>query len=221
MARNCLRINHEGDSIQLFWQRGQSAPRPAPSVTFTHPFDEQALADLRWYLELLKLLGGHPFSLRVVLPHLKTQQPKQLIEALRLGLDSLENNTEEGRDKSLTASLNYSFTRLSEKARKHLPFLGLFCERVDVALLSVFSESPDDSYGQAYQAVFGENLQKTDWLGLLNEAAEAGILEHLGGTIFKIHPALPWYLRQRLISSSVRLGINSEAHSESRLQTTQ
>jgi hypothetical protein len=51
MARNCLRINHEGDSIQLSWQRGQSAPRPAPSVTFTHPFDEQALADLRWYLE--------------------------------------------------------------------------------------------------------------------------------------------------------------------------
>jgi len=51
MARNCLRINHEGDSIQLFWQRGQSAPRPAPSVTFTHPFDEHALADLRWYLE--------------------------------------------------------------------------------------------------------------------------------------------------------------------------
>jgi hypothetical protein len=51
MARNCLRINHEGDSIQLSWQRGQSNPRPAPSVTFTHPFDEQALADLRWYLE--------------------------------------------------------------------------------------------------------------------------------------------------------------------------
>jgi hypothetical protein len=51
MARNCLRINHEGDSIQLFWQRGQFLPRPAPSVTFTHPFDEQALTDLRWYLE--------------------------------------------------------------------------------------------------------------------------------------------------------------------------
>jgi hypothetical protein len=51
MARNCLRINHEGDSIQLSWQRGQANPRPAPSVTFTHPFDEQALADLRWYLE--------------------------------------------------------------------------------------------------------------------------------------------------------------------------
>ncbi|MBD0395296.1 MAG: CHAT domain-containing protein, partial [Microcoleus sp. C1-bin4] len=51
MRRNCLRINHEGDSIQLSWQQGQFLPRPAPSVTFTHPFDEQALTDLRWYLE--------------------------------------------------------------------------------------------------------------------------------------------------------------------------
>jgi hypothetical protein len=51
MARNCLLINHEGDSIQLFWQRGQTNPRSAPAITFTHPFDKQALADLRWYLE--------------------------------------------------------------------------------------------------------------------------------------------------------------------------
>lgn len=26
-------------------------PRSAPAITFTHPFDKQALADLRWYLE--------------------------------------------------------------------------------------------------------------------------------------------------------------------------
>lgn len=151
------------------------------------------------YLELLKLLGGHPFSLRVVLPHLKTQQPKQLIEALRLGLDSLENNAEEGRDKSLTASLDYSFTKLSVRARRHLPFLGLFSERVGADWLHNFSASPDDEDRQAYRAVFGENLHKGNWLALLNEAAEAGILEHhIGETIFKIHPALPWYLRQRL-----------------------
>jgi tetratricopeptide (TPR) repeat protein len=46
--------------------------------------------------------------------------------------------------------------------------------------------------------VFGENLQKSDWIGLLNEATAAGILEDLGGNIYKIHPALPWYLRQQL-----------------------
>jgi tetratricopeptide (TPR) repeat protein len=150
------------------------------------------------YLELLKLLGGHPFSLRVVLPHLKTQQPKQLIEALRQGLDTLDGTPDKVREKSLTVSLDYSFAKLSERARRHLPFLALFSERLNAHLLSIFFGNPDNQLGQAYCAVFGENLQKADWLGLLNEAAEAGILEHLGDTIYKIHPALPWYLRQRL-----------------------
>ena len=151
------------------------------------------------YLELLKLLGGHPLSLRVVLPHLKTQTPAQLIEALRQGLDTFVGEEEEGRDKSLTVSLDYSFSKLSEKARRHLPFLGLFSERVNVNVLHAFSESPDGEFGQAYQAVFGENLQKDDWLAILNEAAAASIVEYLGyDTVYKIHPALPWFLRKQL-----------------------
>ena len=51
MAKNCLRIIHQVETIQLSWQRGQSAPRFASAVTFEHPFDKQALIDLRWYLE--------------------------------------------------------------------------------------------------------------------------------------------------------------------------
>ncbi|MCU0547180.1 MAG: tetratricopeptide repeat protein [Oscillatoriaceae cyanobacterium Prado104] len=150
------------------------------------------------YLELLKLLGGHPLSLRVVLRHLKTQSPVQLIEALRRGLDTFKGAQEEGREKSLTVSLDYSFANLSERARQHLPFLGLFCDRVNPHWLDYFSANPDNELGQAYRAVFGENLQKSDWIGLLNEATAAGILEDLVGSTYKIHPALPWYLRQKL-----------------------
>ncbi len=150
------------------------------------------------YLELLKLLGGHPLSLRVVLRHLKSQTPVQLIEALRRGLDTFQGAQEEGREKSLVVSLDYSFANLSARARLHLPFLGLFSERVDADWLHAFSRNPDGDWGQAYRAVFGENLQKSDWIGLLNEATAAGILEDLGGNIYKIHPALPWYLRQQL-----------------------
>jgi tetratricopeptide (TPR) repeat protein len=150
------------------------------------------------YLELLKLLGGHPLSLRVVLRHLKTQSPVQLIEALRRGLDTFKGAEEEGREKSLAVSLDYSFANLSERARQHLPFLGLFCDRVDADWLHAFSRNPDIDWGQAYRAVFGENLQISDWIGLLNEATAAGILEDLGESIYKVHPALPWYLRQQL-----------------------
>lgn len=161
------------------------------------------------YLELLKLLGGHPLSLRVVLRHLKSQSPVQLIEALRRGLDTFKGAEEEGREKSLTVSLDYSFANLSERARQHLPFLGLFSERVDAHWLHLFSENPDRDFGQAYRAVCGENLQKSDWIGLLNEAAAAGIVEYLRESIYKIHPALPWYLRQQLDTKGSQEVINT------------
>jgi tetratricopeptide (TPR) repeat protein len=162
------------------------------------------------YLELLELLGGHPLSLRVVLRHLKTQTPVQLIEALRRGLDTFQGAEEEGRETSLVVSLDYSFAKLSARARQHLPFLGLFSERVDADWLHAFSRNPDIDWGQAYRAVFGENLQISDWIGLLNEATAAGILEDLGESIYKVHPALPWYLRQQLDKGSQEVISNLE-----------
>jgi tetratricopeptide (TPR) repeat protein len=151
------------------------------------------------YLDLLKLLGEHPLCLRVVLPHLKIKSPTQLIEALRQGIDTFQGAEEEGTDKSLTVSLDYSFAKLSERARQHLPFLAFFCERVSAELLAYLSnEEPGNPFTQPYLAIFGENLQKHDWLGILNEALDAGILENLSRSIYKIHPVLPWYLRQRL-----------------------
>ncbi len=135
-----------------------------------------------------------------MLPHLKTQQPKQLIEALRQGFDTLDGTPEKEREKSLGVSLDYSFAKLSERARRHLPFLAFFSERVDADRLNSFLNTPDDPLGfkQAYQTLFGKSLQNGDWSKILNEATEAGILEHLGESIYKIHPALPWYLRQQL-----------------------
>ncbi|WP_334788464.1 CHAT domain-containing protein [Nostoc sp.] len=154
------------------------------------------------YLELLKLLGGHPLSLRVVLPHLKMQTPVQLIEALRRGLDTFRGQEEEGREKSLTVSLDYSFAKLSERTRQHLPFLALFSERIYAGTLSNFSKDLGLEnlleFRQKYKDIFGENLEIEDWLKILNEAAKAGILETIGDGIYEIHPALPWYLRQQL-----------------------
>ncbi|MBH8563823.1 tetratricopeptide repeat protein [Nostoc sp. CENA67] len=168
------------------------------------------------YLELLKLLGGHPLSLRVVLPHLKTQTPVQLIEALRRGLDTFEGEEDEDKDKSLTISLDYSFGKLSEKTRRHLPFLGFFYERIDAITLNMCSEALSNQFRQKYQALFGEILKESNWIKILDEGVQAGILENWnhdliqlapsllmtfvnnGSNSYKIHPTLPWYFRQIL-----------------------
>ncbi|MDJ0705471.1 MAG: hypothetical protein QNJ46_19510 [Leptolyngbyaceae cyanobacterium MO_188.B28] len=51
MTRNWLRINQSEGTLQLSWQRGQAAPRTAPTVPFEHPFDTPVLEEVRWYLE--------------------------------------------------------------------------------------------------------------------------------------------------------------------------
>jgi tetratricopeptide (TPR) repeat protein len=153
------------------------------------------------YLELFDLLGGHPLSLQFVLPHLKTQSPNQLIDALRRGLDTFVGKSEEGRDKSLLVSLDCSFNCLSEKAQRHLLFLSFFFKRVNVGWLSSFSSGELNSdYKEAYQSVFGEILDLEEWLNISKEAVEAGLLQSLGRFSFGLHPILPWYLYRKLNS---------------------
>ena len=193
--------------LELRGLREQDVEELAAKILQTAGVDRAKLPSE--YLELLKLLGGHPLSLRVVLPHLKTQSPVQLIEALRRGLDTFQGTEEKGRDKSLTVSLDYSFAKLSDRARQHLPFLALFCETVSAELVAYLSNGkPGNPFTQDYLAIFGKNLQKDDWLRILNEAGEAGILENLGRNIYKIHPVLPWYLRQQLVERHPQPVIN-------------
>jgi tetratricopeptide (TPR) repeat protein len=94
--------------------------------------------------------------------------------------------------------LDYSFSKLSEKARRHLPFLGLFSERVYEYWLSHFVGQPGSEVEHAYRNVFGDNVKASDWQQILDDATEVGILEYLGSKVYKVHPALPWYLRQKL-----------------------
>ncbi|MCP4456840.1 MAG: tetratricopeptide repeat protein, partial [Cytophagales bacterium] len=150
------------------------------------------------YLELLQILGGHPLALKVILPNLKSQSPEKVIKALQQGLTFQVN--EDGGEQSLVASLNYSFKGLSEQTQRHLPFLGLFTEQVNARLLSIFSCSSDNNYSKPYADFFGENLQSSDWVRILNEGVSSGIFDIIDATntTYRFHPILPWYLHRKL-----------------------
>ncbi|NEQ69139.1 MAG: tetratricopeptide repeat protein [Symploca sp. SIO2D2] len=194
--------------LELGGLRKQDVEELAAQILQTAGVDREKLP--KEYLELLKLLGGHPLSLRVVLPHLKTQTPTQLIESLRQGLDTFQGTEEEGRDKSLSVSLDYSFHRLSERTRRHLPFLAFFCKQISASFLYCFLGNHFLAilYGDSYRAFFGENLEKADWLRILNEAVEAGILENSQQGLYEIHPSLPWYLRRWLLEYNSQTALN-------------
>jgi hypothetical protein len=103
---NWLRINCQEDSLQLSWQQGNQFPRSAEPVAFQHPFDDNALAELRWYLEsYLRFPYGNEPNKAAAIEQQLQQWGEQLFnlifrsgekareflqEAIRSGLDNCE-----------------------------------------------------------------------------------------------------------------------------------
>jgi tetratricopeptide (TPR) repeat protein len=141
------------------------------------------------YAELLEILGGHPLSLRLILPQLdKVADARELVRALR-GERDLPAGFEagEGRLESLGACVHYSFRHLPEEDQDRLPALTLFEGVADVDVLAIVSEieeAPERFRG----------IEKSTWKSLLDRCVGLGLLTPLGAGMYRIHPALPFYL---------------------------
>jgi hypothetical protein len=110
-------------------------------------------------------------------------------------LDGLKGNTAnlppgfvgEGRLASLGASLKYSFDRMVPEMRDRLPALALFEGVADEQVLMILSrvkEVPTRFAGVA----------KEVWSTTLQRLANLGLVTSLGGSMYGLHPALPFYL---------------------------
>jgi tetratricopeptide (TPR) repeat protein len=130
---------------------------------------------------LLKTVDDHPLSISLVAPHLKTLTPAQIREELREGLVRFtDESAEEGRNRSLLASLAFSTRRLSEEARGVLPYLAWFEGGVFERNLIHFAEL-DDS---VWESIRGElvataliRLEEVDWAST---------------AFLRFHPTLPF-----------------------------
>lgn len=161
--------------------------------------------------ELLAFLGGHPLSLRLILPQLTHRPPDALLDELRgdaltaVGAHALRRRPGEGdpaaaltaewmldpasvpRLGSLDACVEYSFRHLPADIRRLLPALSLFEGVTDANVLATLSTI--DGVPMRFQGVSRE-----DWTAALDQAAGLGLLTPLWGGQHRIHPALPLYL---------------------------
>src|SRR5262249_36183871 len=107
---------------------------------------EGRLTDAGWqrnYDELLVALGGHPLAVQIVLPHLKTRPPADVLRSLNERARWLDSRLPVGaseRERTLAGCINYSFAALPEAARTLLPVLAYFREWADAEQLAAFSE---------------------------------------------------------------------------------
>lgn len=155
-------------------------------------------SEIHHWQPLLDYCAGNPLTLRVLVGQAVglglrgTKQIADFVESIRSGEQKIEDVDEnEGRDKSLGASLDYGFRNAFKP--DELPIIGLlhlFQGSVDVHLLLYMGIA--DEY--ALPELQGKT--KEQLVDLLNRARETGLLTHLGQTRFTIHPALPWFLAQ-------------------------
>ncbi|MBM3216691.1 tetratricopeptide repeat protein, partial [Candidatus Poribacteria bacterium] len=187
--------NWLGVNLALVPLRGLSesdALRLARSILRTVGKTPEHFADDPDYARLLGLLKGHPRSMEVVLPLLRDQSPAHIIDELqhRIGLGNAIED----------ASLAYAFSQMSDAARKHLPFVGLFTSYVDADTLGVFIAS-DDEPGKIYRRLTGEAPDAETWERVLDEAARDGMVAALGNRVYELHPTFPTFLRAQLVAS--------------------
>ncbi len=133
-------------------------------------------------VELMKLLDGHPLSMRVVLPRLEKQRAGELCAALRSNLAALGEVGDEAL-KKLYATLKLAEDVLPEDLKPLLLPLGMHERFVD----------GDDLVGMATQIDEAWTRDQID--RFLRALANVGLLRDLRQAIHEIHPVLTEFLR--------------------------
>jgi tetratricopeptide (TPR) repeat protein len=128
---------------------------------------------------LLRDLADHPLSLELVGPHLRSLTPEQIRADFGKLVETMKQDSDQGRNTSLLASLEFSRRHLSDAARAALPWLGLFSGGVfEVNYLNVSQIEP-----AAWEAIRSE-LQG---IALLRTEDD---IEIAGRPFLRFHPTL-------------------------------
>ena len=124
-------------------------------------------AEPKAFKELIDYLGGHPLSLKLILPRLSEMTPSALLAGLK-GQGPLPSGFEgaAGRLESLGASLYYSFRHLPEEDQKRLVILSLFEKVASANILGTMKDAPTRFQG----------LDPRGWDALLSRLSRLGLL---------------------------------------------
>jgi hypothetical protein len=157
------------------------------------------LAEVEDWRPLLDYTQGNPLTVAVLVgqalrDNLRTRaQVEGFVDRLQAGEQRLADDDREERTRSLGASLGYGFAHaFNDAERAQLALLHLFQGVVDVDALTMMGNPK--LVDQPVAAAAG--LDRERGIGLLDRAAEVGLLTTYGGGYYGIHPALPWYFNR-------------------------
>lgn len=181
--------------IQMSRMRNSDAARLAFKLGEEKNLSRSEIAN---WQPLLEYCAGNPLTIRVLVGQAVraklsgSQQISDFVDAIRNGEQQIEDADEEqGRDKSLGASLNYGFRNaFKDEELPIVALLRLFQGTVDVDVLKLMRLLPERPLPEL------QGKSENDFISLLEQAKDIGVLTKIGPAYFTIHPALPWFLHQ-------------------------
>ena len=169
----------------------------AQAVARSQTGSAQAFLEVADWRPLLAFTQGNPLTVTVlarqaIRDHRTTrEQIEGFVRQLREGAAAVTDDTTQGRDASLAASLDYGFTQaFTEAERAILALLSLFQDFIDIDALRAMG-SPEMNNGPVSAVA---ELDRDMGIALLDRAAEVGLLTAYGGGYYAVHPAIPWHL---------------------------
>ncbi|MBT7096760.1 CHAT domain-containing protein, partial [Candidatus Poribacteria bacterium] len=163
--------------------------------------------DIKRWRPLLDFSDGNPLALRVsaglaIEARCDSEEDvTKFVGRLRAGEVDIGGDEAEGRSHSLAVSLRYGFEEaFTEEEHPRLALLHLFQGVVNTQILRIMSDPEDADHIPKVAGV-----SEAEWVELLDRAEEVGLLTQTakaGDSIFyRLHPALPWYFRQRFLTA--------------------
>jgi tetratricopeptide (TPR) repeat protein len=160
------------------------------------------LAELAAWRPLLRFTDGNPLTVTVLVQQaLRAGVTEQdavatFVSQLEAGAAKITDEAEQGRGKSLGASLSYGFgTAFADGERHLLALLSLFQSWVTPTNLAQTAQAVRDGMKRAGLTAV---IPETDLVAveaLLTRAGDIGLLSRTGPG-FSLHPALPWYFQR-------------------------
>jgi tetratricopeptide (TPR) repeat protein len=140
-------------------------------------------------VDLMEHLGGHPLSLYLALPHLRTLSPAELTARFEELLPGFTAGKAVERNESLAVSLEFSLRRLGDATRAALPDLAVFQgSAFEDGLLAITGMEPD-LWAAARAELEGAALVSVESLPGVNPL------------FLRFHPTLAPYLASQLPAS--------------------
>ncbi len=158
------------------------------------------------FRQLLKLLGGYPLAMEVVLNNLQGQTPAQVLDALTQADVALDKDADTGdKTKSILRCIDYSHGNLSPLAQDVLLCLAPFTGVVHTSWLPQYTGPVARRRGGRPRNPSQEKpgfltADAAQWQAVLQEAARWGLVANheVGGGYLRLQPVLPYFLKTRL-----------------------